>query len=410
MSKPDLLLDQIIAKLRHSHDVHAVWLAGSRGRGTADEFSDIDIWIALDDDHIAPVIDDPLTYVHNVVPTIMHILAPSIAPGSGAFIGTWIPSDDEFVQVDWYFAPASTAKRDVDTVAVFGEVPLRQPLDLPALPQSLVLEKAEHNLALAMQSINNMVKNGRRGRFWDVANNARNGDRRLHTARSLLETGNEPGLVASQESLLSGPPPTTVRDVQELAVTLLEEVSSLGKTTRADFSPAISAMRTVIRNWRETGWKPTEEYYRTLPRRYMGAGMLFTDVHDNILLLETTYRPLYEIPGGVAESGEPPRETARREVREELGIDIEPGPLLIFDTRSQPAPKGDAIMLVYDGGVIDDPSILTPDGDEIAQVRFTPIDQLDQFCKPQMATRIRAAIRARNRGRTIEIVDGKIID
>lgn len=410
MSKADTLLDEIIEKLQGMDAIHAVWLAGSRGRGTNDAFSDIDIWLALDDHHTATVIDDPLAYVQEFVPTVLHILAPSIAPPGGAFVGSWVPVDDEFVQVDWYIAPASSVRRDADTVVLFGDVPVRVPTDLPELPANLALEKAQHNLALAMQSISNLMKNARRAQFWDAANNARNGNVRLLTARSLLRTGDEPDFVAVQETLLAGPPPTTVREVQNLALFMLDEVNSLSKLATADLDAAINAIRSVIQNWQASGWKPTEEYYRTLPRRYMGAGMLFTDTANNILLLETTYKDFHEIPGGVADAGESPRDTARREVHEELGIHVEPGPMLIFDTRSQPAPKGDAILIVYDGGVIDDPLILKPDGDEIARVRFAPVDQLDRFCTPQMATRLRAAMHARELGRTIEVIDGTVID
>lgn len=410
MSRADQLLDELIEKLRSTKSVRAIWLAGSRGRGSNDDLSDIDIWIALDDDHIGSAVSDPLAFVQSFTPTVMHILAPSIAPAGGVFLGSWVPVDDEFVQVDWYIARASTAMRDADTVVVFGDVPLREPRGRPQHLAEYVLEKAQQNLALALQSISNMTKNARRGEFWDAANNARNGNIRLLTARSLLQSGVEPKFLASQESLLAGPPPTTVHEVQSQALSLLDEVSVLNRAAEAKLEPAIVAMGNVVRNWRDTGWKPTEEYYRTLPRRYMGAGMLFTDSANNILLLETTYKEFYEIPGGVVESGESPREAARREIQEELGIQVDPGAMLIVDTRSQPAPKGDAIMIVYDGGIIEDPAALQPDGDEIAQVRLTPVDQLDQVCTPQMATRLRAAIRARELGTTIEIVDGLVLD
>jgi 8-oxo-dGTP diphosphatase len=46
-----------------------------------------------------------------------------------------------------------------------------------------------------------------------------------------------------------------------------------------------------------------------------------------ILLLRTSYRECYSLPGGFVRRGEPPEEAARRELREELGIDL-PAPML----------------------------------------------------------------------------------
>lgn len=260
MSRADHLLQSIVATLRANEDVCAAWLAGSRGRGTHDEFSDIDIWIAVDDDAIQPVIDSPLTFVHRIVPTVMHIDAPSIAPQGGAFVGSWIPADDDFVQLDWYISPASSAKRDADTKMVFGDVPIREPIELPAIPVSLVLEKAQHNLTLAMQMINNMVKHARRGDFWRAAEHARHTDNCLTKARSFLETGQEPGFVTAQQTLLSGPPPTTGREVQQLAFELLDATEYLASQAHAGLGAAITAMRSVIHNWRDTDRNSTEEY------------------------------------------------------------------------------------------------------------------------------------------------------
>jgi 8-oxo-dGTP diphosphatase len=41
-----------------------------------------------------------------------------------------------------------------------------------------------------------------------------------------------------------------------------------------------------------------------------------------ILLLRTSYRPCYSLPGGFVRRGERPEQAARRELREELGIDV----------------------------------------------------------------------------------------
>ncbi len=46
-----------------------------------------------------------------------------------------------------------------------------------------------------------------------------------------------------------------------------------------------------------------------------------------LLLVRTSYRPCYSLPGGFVKRGEPAEQAARRELREELGIDLTGLPL-----------------------------------------------------------------------------------
>ena len=59
------------------------------------------------------------------------------------------------------------------------------------------------------------------------------------------------------------------------------------------------------REWQQSGQPsgliPEDAYYRGLPRRRLGAGVLITDAEGRVLLLETTYKQAHEIPGGVCE-------------------------------------------------------------------------------------------------------------
>ena len=44
---------------------------------------------------------------------------------------------------------------------------------------------------------------------------------------------------------------------------------------------------------------PDDEFYQSLPKKRMAAGCLFFDAHGWILLVKPTYKPTWEIPGGV---------------------------------------------------------------------------------------------------------------
>ena len=97
-------------------------------------------------------------------------------------------------------------------------------------------------------------------------------------------------------------------------------------------------------------------------------------------------------------------------MKEEIGLTIKIGRLLVFDHRSEPDPKGDAIMLIYDGGEIADPSLLVVDRQEIASYRFVDADDLNTYVTARMAARLRAAIRARGENRLIEIDADTVVD
>jgi 8-oxo-dGTP diphosphatase len=59
------------------------------------------------------------------------------------------------------------------------------------------------------------------------------------------------------------------------------------------------------------------DYTATLPRKRMGAGVLFTNAAGQVLLVEPTYKDSWETPGGTVEANESPYDAAVREVKEE---------------------------------------------------------------------------------------------
>ncbi|MER6300616.1 NUDIX hydrolase [Kitasatospora sp. NPDC001539] len=113
-----------------------------------------------------------------------------------------------------------------------------------------------------------------------------------------------------------------------------------------------------------------DTYYATRPRIRAKARALFTDREGRVLLvrLRPYEGPRGEVPhwtlpgGGVEADREAPRAAARREIREELGWDVEPGRLLVLDWQpgtaadpgADPATGRDTAVLVYvfDGGTV----------------------------------------------------------
>ncbi|QEU90662.1 NUDIX hydrolase [Streptomyces kanamyceticus] len=98
-------------------------------------------------------------------------------------------------------------------------------------------------------------------------------------------------------------------------------------------------------------------YIAGLPRVLVAAAALFRDVEGRVLLVEPNYREGWALPGGTVESdaGETPRQGARRETAEEIGLDVTLGPLLAVDWVPAGAERvrPPLVAYLYDGGVLD---------------------------------------------------------
>ncbi|GAB3757126.1 NUDIX domain-containing protein [Microlunatus parietis] len=114
-----------------------------------------------------------------------------------------------------------------------------------------------------------------------------------------------------------------------------------------------------------------------LPRKRLIAHVVMRDEGGRVLLCQTTFKPDWELPGGIVEPGEPPRQGAVREVKEELGVDREIGRLLVVDWLPPYLGWEDACELIFDGGPVttDDLAGFVLDQREIAAVRLCTLEE-----------------------------------
>ncbi len=148
-------------------------------------------------------------------------------------------------------------------------------------------------------------------------------------------------------------------------------------------------------------------FYASLPGKRIAAGVLITDDLDRVLLLQPSYKSTWEIPGGTVKAGESPRAAARREVGEELGLDIGLGRLLVVDWVAEEPPKTEGLVFVYDGGVLDmaDRSIRLQRA-ELNAYGFVDLDGAMGLASERAERRWKAALAARQMGRLLELEDG----
>lgn len=127
-----------------------------------------------------------------------------------------------------------------------------------------------------------------------------------------------------------------------------------------------------------------------LPTHRVIGHVILGDGGGRILLVETTYKPDWELPGGVIEPNEPPRIGAERELAEELGLRIRLGQPLVVDWMPPYLGWSDAIEFIFDGGVLGQEEIgaIRLADHEVAAIHWVDVDQLANHVFPLSARRI----------------------
>lgn len=128
----------------------------------------------------------------------------------------------------------------------------------------------------------------------------------------------------------------------------------------------------------------------TMPVKRVIAQGLLRDRDGRVLLCETTYKRDWDLPGGIVDPDEAPSDTVAREVREELGVDLRVGRLLVLSWLPRYLGWSDAVQCVYDLGTHDADVVdtLTIAAGEIRAVHWAAAPER---CAPYERTVIEAA-------------------
>lgn len=147
-------------------------------------------------------------------------------------------------------------------------------------------------------------------------------------------------------------------------------------------------------------------YYAALPRKRVAAGALITDANDSILVVEPVYKERWEVPGGIVEEGETAHAACVRECREELGLGVAVGRLLVIEYQTDLGERGDSIMTIYDGGTLGPEDQVRLPADELRSYLYVPADELATRMGFRLANRLRFALAARGAGTMVELENG----
>ncbi|WP_405166453.1 NUDIX hydrolase [Nocardia sp. NBC_01499] len=154
---------------------------------------------------------------------------------------------------------------------------------------------------------------------------------------------------------------------------------------------------------------PVEQYVAGLPRKRMAAGVLFRDSSNRVLLVQPSYKPNFEIPGGAVEEDEAPWAAAQRELREEIGRDQPLGRLLVVDYVRPQDSRPEGVIFVFDGGLLtnDDVAAMKFTESEILSADFHTVEEARSKVKPLLADRLEATLDAVRLGITVICEQGR---
>ncbi|WP_370319128.1 NUDIX domain-containing protein [Actinoplanes sp. ATCC 53533] len=155
---------------------------------------------------------------------------------------------------------------------------------------------------------------------------------------------------------------------------------------------------------------PVAEFDAALPRKRMASTVLLFDESDRVLVVEPTYVDFMELPGGCVELDESPRQAAIREVKEELGLDRDPGRLLAIDWVPPRPGRSEGLIAVFDGGRLTAQEIagIRLPADELRSYAFLPAAQAAQALPDLLARRLLSCLAARDAATTVYLENGSL--
>lgn len=154
---------------------------------------------------------------------------------------------------------------------------------------------------------------------------------------------------------------------------------------------------------------PDEAHFTArLPAKRLAADCLFRDQKGRLLVVEPTYKPTWDIPGGGVEADESPRRAAQREVEEELGLNVEPGALIAVDWLSRDGDFTEVVAFLFDGGVLTPTEIdrIVVEPSEIRSYKFVEREEAARLLDLEQFARVDAGLKAGTAAATAYLENG----
>jgi 8-oxo-dGTP pyrophosphatase MutT (NUDIX family) len=139
------------------------------------------------------------------------------------------------------------------------------------------------------------------------------------------------------------------------------------------------------------------------------ASALIFDSSGRLLVLKTTYKRRWSLPGGQVEPGESPWEACRRETLEECALRVRRGKLVCVDFLPAGPSRPGGLRFLFDCGSLSVGQLeeITLQPEEVERHRFVPPDEAPAVLTGPVGRRVAASLGA---GRCLYLEDGRPVD
>jgi len=120
-----------------------------------------------------------------------------------------------------------------------------------------------------------------------------------------------------------------------------------------------------------------EEYAKMLPKKQVGTAVLFFNASNELLVVKPDYRDEWLVPGGSTDENESPFNSAIREVKEEIGLNVTTLQLVGVYYGHAKGVHSDSLKFIFYGGVLDDNQIsqIKLQENELTESQFVDADK-----------------------------------
>ncbi len=145
--------------------------------------------------------------------------------------------------------------------------------------------------------------------------------------------------------------------------------------------------------------------YDALPKKRMAAGALIRNPNHYILIVKPTYRDGWLIPGGIIEENESPRAACKREIKEELGLEINLKRLLCIDYTVADEKQTESLQFIFDGGILPNETPVHLELKELSRYQFVEPEQALELFNSRLSRRVKAVLEIIHTNQTLYLED-----
>jgi 8-oxo-dGTP diphosphatase len=128
---------------------------------------------------------------------------------------------------------------------------------------------------------------------------------------------------------------------------------------------------------------------------------------NELLIVKPTYRKDWLLPGGCIELNESPSSACNREIKEEIGLNLNVDRLLCFEYQSEHDGKTESLQYTFYGGIISSNEIasIKLQESELMEYRFMNYEDTKGILNDLLFQRLRFAFNGINEKRIVYIED-----